>query len=141
MHVGPCPGHLTRANLLENPVSAGFSSGSVSFTLNRIQALSSPTFIVDSYKNYITDDFIYSCFNSNIYLFFLPLYTLYVFQLFDLSIFGPIKAHYCTIIGNFIYQSNDYPINKRGFLKCYSKARQYSLNEKNVLAGWKVIKL
>ncbi len=43
VHVGPCPGHLTRANLLENPVSAGFSSGSVSFTLNRIQALSSPT--------------------------------------------------------------------------------------------------
>ena len=28
-------------------------------------------------------------------------------------------------------------MGKRGFLECYSKARQRGLNEKNVLAGWK----
>ncbi len=32
-------------------------------------------------------------------------------------------------------------MNKRGFLKCYSKARQRGLNEKNVLADWKAIEL
>ena len=29
-------------------------------------------------------------------------------------------------------------MDKRGFLECYSKIRQRGLNEKNVLAGWKV---
>ena len=28
-------------------------------------------------------------------------------------------------------------MGKRGFLECYSKARQRGLSEKNVLAGWK----
>jgi hypothetical protein len=44
-------------------------------------------------------------------------------QPLDLSVFGPIKAHYRTTIGNFIYQSDDCPMGKRGFLECYSKAR------------------
>jgi len=56
-------------------------------------------------------------------------------------VFGPIKAHYRTAIGNLIYQSDDCPMDKRGFLECYSKARQRGLNEKNILAGWKATKL
>ena len=32
-------------------------------------------------------------------------------------------------------------MGKRGFLECYFKVRQHGLNEKNVLAGWKAIKL
>ncbi len=44
-------------------------------------------------------------------------------------------------IGNLIYQSDDCPMGKRGFLECYSKARQRGLNEKNVLVGWKAIGL
>jgi len=28
-------------------------------------------------------------------------------------------------------------MDKRSFLKCYSKVWQYGLNKKNVLAGWK----
>ncbi len=95
----------------------------------------SQLFIVDSHGNYIINDFIYVCFNFNIYLFFLLSYTLYILQLFDLSIFGPIKVYYRTAIGNFIYQSDDCPIDKRNFLKCYFKTRQRSLNEKNILAG------
>ena len=74
---------------------------------------------------------------SNIYLLFLPPYASHVFQPFDLSVFGPIKVHYCTAIRNLIYQLNDCLINKRSFLECYSKVRQYGLNEKNILAGWK----
>jgi len=55
--------------------------------------------------------------------------------------FGPIKAYYRIAIGNLIYQLDDYPIGKRSFLKYYFKARQYGLNEKNILAGWKAIGL
>ncbi len=55
--------------------------------------------------------------------------------------FGPIKAHYRAALGNLVYQSDDYPMGKQGFLDCYSKARQYGLNVKNVLAGWKAIGL
>src|SRR6266699_5515311 len=40
--------------------------------------------IVDGYKSHITDDFIYSCFNSNIYLLFLPSYTSHILQPIDL---------------------------------------------------------
>src|SRR6266699_2266358 len=94
--------------------------------------------IVDGHGSYITDDFMYGCFNSNIYLLFLSPHASYVLQPLDLSVFGPIKAYYCTAIGNLIYQSDDCPIGKRSFLEYYSKARQYGLNEKNVLAGWKV---
>ena len=32
-------------------------------------------------------------------------------------------------------------MGKRGFLECYSKARQHGLNEKNMLADWKAIGL
>src|SRR6266566_7635148 len=56
--------------------------------------------IVDGYKSHITDDFIYSCFNSNIYLLFLPSYTSHILQPLDLSMFSPIKTHYCTVIKN-----------------------------------------
>ena len=97
--------------------------------------------IINGYKSHVTDDFIYSYFNSNIYLLFLPPYASYILQPFDLSVFGPIKIYYRTAIGNLIYQSDDCPIGKQGFLKCYSKARQAGLNEKNVLAGWKAIRL
>ncbi len=78
---------------------------------------------------------------STFICFFLSLYALYVFQPFDLSVFGSIKVYYCTAIENFIYQSDNCPMDKRSFLKYYFKARQYGLNEKNVLAGWKVIGL
>src|SRR6266699_4012423 len=98
-------------------------------------------FIVNGHKSHITDDFMYGCFNSNIYLLFLPPYASHVLQPLDLSVFGPIKAHYRTVIGNLIYQSDDCPISKRGFLECYSKVRQRSLNEKNILAGWKATRL
>ena len=32
-------------------------------------------------------------------------------------------------------------MGKRGFLEYYSKARQRGLNKKNMLAGWKTIRL
>ncbi len=79
--------------------------------------------IVDGHGSHITDDFIYGCFNSNIYLLFLSPHASYVLQPLDLSVFGPIKAHYRTAIGNLIYQSDDCPMGKRGFLECYSKVR------------------
>jgi len=91
--------------------------------------------VVNSHGNHTTDDFIYSCFNANIYLLFLPPYASHVLQPFDLFMFGPIKAHYRAALGNLVYQSDDYPMGKQGFLDCYSKARQYGLNVKNVLAG------
>src|SRR6266566_7872926 len=93
--------------------------------------------VVDGHRNHITDDFIYGCFNSNIYLLFLPPHASHIFQPLDLSVFNPIKAHYRTAIGNLIYQSDDCPMDKRSFLECYSKARQRGLNEKNILTGWK----
>jgi len=55
--------------------------------------------------------------------------------------FGPIKVHYRIAIGNFIYQSDDCSIGKRNFLEYYFKVRQCGLNEKNILAGWKAIRL
>src|SRR6266699_1100653 len=97
--------------------------------------------IVNSHGNHITDDFIYGCFNSNIYLLFLPPHTSHILQPLDLSVFGPIKTYYRIAIGNLIYQSDDCPMDKRGFLECYSKTRQHSLNENNILAGWKAIRL
>jgi hypothetical protein len=78
--------------------------------------------VVDSHGSHITDDFMYGYFNTNIYLLFLPLHTSHILQPLDLSVFGPIKAHYRTAIGNLVYQSDDCSIGKRGFLECYSKA-------------------
>ncbi len=101
----------------------------------------SQLFIVDGYGNHITDDFIYGCFNSNIYLFFLPPHASHILQPFDHSIFDLIKAYYYTVIGNLIYQSDDCLIGKRSFLECYFKVRQRGLSEKNILAGWKAIRL
>src|ERR1700761_759439 len=91
--------------------------------------------VVDGHGSHTTDDFMYGCFNANIYLLFLPPHASHVMQPLDLSVFGPIKAHYRSALGNLIYQSDDCPMGKRGFLECYSKARQQGLCEKNVLAG------
>ena len=74
-------------------------------------------FIVDGHGSHVIDDFIYACFNSNIYLLFLPPHTSYILQPFDLFVFGPIKAHYYTAIGNLIYQSDDCPIDINEFEK------------------------
>jgi 4-hydroxybenzoate polyprenyltransferase len=93
--------------------------------------------VVDGHGSHTTDDFMYGCFNANIYLLFLPPHASHVLQPLDLSVFGPIKSLYRSALGNLIYQSDDSPMGKRGFLECYSTARQGGLSEKNVLAGWR----
>ena len=98
--------------------------------------LSEPRLLVlDSYRSYETLEFIQECFLHNIYLLFLPLYTLYVLQPLDLAVFSSLKTAYCKYVGFQSLLTDSTLIRKRNFLQCYYKARLDALTAYNIKSG------
>jgi len=48
--------------------------------------------VVDGHGSHATDDFMWHCFQNNIYLLFLPPHASHVLQPLDISVFSPLKA-------------------------------------------------
>ena len=78
----------------------------------------------------------YSCFQNNVYLLFLPPHTSHVLQPLDLSVFSSLKSHYQTKVGFLTLLTDSSPIGKQNFLSCYAKARREALSAKIIKAGW-----
>jgi hypothetical protein len=78
----------------------------------------------------------YLCFQNNVHLLFLLLYTSYILQPLDLSVFSSLKSHYRTAVGFLALLTDSSPIGKQNFLTCYSKARKEALSAKIIKAGW-----
>ncbi|KZL63294.1 transposase [Colletotrichum incanum] len=82
-------------------------------------------------------EFIWQCYINNVYLLFLPLYTLYVLYPLNQSVFSPVKSAYRKEL-RYLSQWNDLTIiGKRNFTSCYQKARLTGLTAQNIKSGWK----
>ena len=79
----------------------------------------------------------YTCFQNNIHLLFLPPYTLHVLQPLDLLVFLLLKSYYRTAVGFLGILTDSSLIGKQNFLSCYSKARKEALLAQNIKARQK----
>jgi hypothetical protein len=93
--------------------------------------------ILDGHGSHETTDFMYSCFQNNVYLLFLPPHTSHVLQPLDLSVFSSLKSHYRKEVGFLGLLTDSSPIGKQNFLSCYLKARKEALSAKIIKNGWK----
>jgi 4-hydroxybenzoate polyprenyltransferase len=93
--------------------------------------------ILDGHGSHETTEFMYLCFQNNVYLLFLPPHTSHLLQPLDLSVFSSLKSHYRTAVGFLALLTDSSPIGKQNFLNCYSKARKEALSAKIIKAGWK----
>jgi 4-hydroxybenzoate polyprenyltransferase len=93
--------------------------------------------ILDGHGSHETTDFMYSCFQNNVYLLFLPPHTSHVLQPLDLSVFSSLKSHYRKEVGFLNLLTDSSPIGKQNFLSCYAKARKEALSAKIIKNGWK----
>ena len=91
--------------------------------------------ILDGYDSHESDDFIYLCYQYNIYLTFLPLHASHVLQPLDLSCFSPLKHAYRKRVGYLNFLTDSSPIGKQKFLECYQAARKKALTARNIKAG------
>ena len=88
--------------------------------------------ILDSYGSYTTDDFMYTYFQNNVYLLFLPVYSSYVLQPLDIGVFSPLKTAYRKHLEELVSLTDSSPVGKLNFLKCYYKARINALIALNI---------
>ena len=93
--------------------------------------------IIDGHGSHETTDFMYLCFQHNIYLLYLPPHTSHVVQPLDLSVFSSLKHSYRKQIGYLSIQTDSSPVGKQNFLICYQKARKDGLTTSNIKSGWK----
>ena len=93
--------------------------------------------ILDGHGSHESTDFMYLCYQHNVYLLFLPPHTSHVLQPLDLSVFSPLKHYYRREVGHLSLLTDSSPIGKQNFLVCYQKARKEALSAKNIKNGWK----
>ena len=79
------------------------------------------------------------CFNNNIYLCFLPAHTLYGLQPLDKGIFNAVKATYRKELSSLASLTDVASMDKINFLRCYSKAREAGMTERNIKSGFRTI--
>ena len=94
--------------------------------------------IMDGHGSHTTDDFMFLCFQHQIYLLFLPPHTSHVLQPLDLSVFSPLKPAYRKWASQLFHQSSTAPFGKLGFLICLQKACIESFTAHNIKSGWRV---
>ena len=92
--------------------------------------------IFDGHGSHETTEFMYTCFQHNIYLLFLPPHTSHVLQPLDLSVFSPLKSTYRKELGYLTLLTDSTVTGKRNFLQCYQKARKMALTSHNIKSGW-----
>lgn len=92
--------------------------------------------IIDGHGSHTTDDFLFSCYENDIYVLFLPSHTSHVLQPLDISIFSSLKSTYRADLYQASCMDTVSPIGKAAFLLRYYKARQIALTPRNIRSGW-----
>ncbi|KAH7460506.1 hypothetical protein FOMA001_g19590 [Fusarium oxysporum f. sp. matthiolae] len=93
--------------------------------------------ILDGHGSHMTEDFLFECYNNNIFVLFLPAHASHVLQPLDVSVFGPLKRAYRKFLSDLASVADSSHIGKITFLYTYDKARKEAITKLNALAGWK----
>ncbi|SCN90426.1 related to transposase [Fusarium fujikuroi] len=93
--------------------------------------------ILNGYGSHVTEDFLWECYNNNIYLLFLPAHASHVLQPLDIAVFSPLKRAYRYLLLDLTSISNDSYVGKITFLYTYDKARREAITKSNAIAGFK----
>ncbi|CAI6101447.1 unnamed protein product [Clonostachys chloroleuca] len=93
--------------------------------------------IVDGHGSHATPEFMWECFQNNIFLLFLPAHTSHVLQPLDLGVFSALKAAYRRHLERLDEMLDLTTIGKANFLECYAKARKEALTAKNIKSGFR----
>src|SRR5436190_4911448 len=93
--------------------------------------------IVDGHGSHTTDDFMFDCFQQNIFLVFLPPHSSHVLQPLDVGVFSALKRAYRKHLSDLAVLTDSTPVGKLNFLRCYAKARKEGLTAQNIKAGYR----
>jgi hypothetical protein len=93
--------------------------------------------ILDGHGSHMTEEFLWECYNNNIYLLFLPAHASHVLQPLDVAVFGPLKRAYRRLLSDLSSIADSSHIGNITFLYTYDKARKEAITKSNALAGFK----
>ncbi|EGU76713.1 hypothetical protein HZS61_009463 [Fusarium oxysporum f. sp. conglutinans] len=93
--------------------------------------------ILDGHGSHTTEEFLWECYDNNIYLLFLPAHASHVLQPLDVAVFGPLKRAYRRYLSDLASLADSSHIGKITFLYTYDKARREAITKSNALAGFK----
>lgn len=93
--------------------------------------------IVDGHGSHETLDFVWLCYINDINILYLPAHCAHLLQPLDLTVFPVLKRAYRSEVQKLVRITDDSPLGKAFFLKCYLKARKEAMNPVTIRAGWK----
>ncbi|TXB99560.1 hypothetical protein FocTR4_00005435 [Fusarium oxysporum f. sp. cubense] len=93
--------------------------------------------ILDGHGSHVTEEFLWECYDNNIYLLFLPAHASHVLQPLDVAVFGPLKRAYRRLLLDLVSVADDSHVGKITFLYTYDKARREAITKSNAIAGFK----
>lgn len=93
--------------------------------------------VVDGHGSHCTTEFLWECYQNNIFILFLPAHSSHVLQPLDVAVFGPVKKYHTAHLGRHPTIADSSPLGKRIFLECYLEARELGITKANVIAGWR----
>jgi DDE superfamily endonuclease len=79
-----------------------------------------------------------TCFLNNVYCCYLPAHCSHGLQPLDNGVFNASKAAYRKELEKLAVLTDSAPVDKVNFIRCYAKAREIGMTQKNILSGWKV---
>ena len=93
--------------------------------------------LCDGHASHCSIEFMWTCYQNNVHLVYLPAHTSHVLQPLDLSVFSQIKRSYRAQIETLSALEDAAPIKKIRFVQYYHQARQDALRSKYITVGWK----
>ncbi len=97
--------------------------------------------IVDGHGSHTTDEFMWTCFQENIFLLFLPTHSSHVLQPLDIGVFSALKTAYRKHLSLLNALLDSAPIGKLNFLRCLAKARIDAFTERNIMDSGKPVSI
>ncbi|KAM5529144.1 transposase [Fusarium oxysporum f. sp. phaseoli] len=94
--------------------------------------------ILDGHQSHVSDEWMATCFLSNVYCCYLPAHCSRDLQPLDNGVFNATKAAYLKELQQLVSLTGSAPVDKVNFIKAYAKAREVGMTKKNILSGWRV---
>ena len=93
--------------------------------------------LLDGHGSHATTEFMWKCFQNNIFLYYLIPHSSHVLQPLDLACFSPLKGAYRAHLLKIANIDDSAPIKKIRFVQYYELARRAGLSITNAQAGWR----